>query len=165
MNINDDGGGGDEGHRAAGCSCYFVHVNSAALRGALQPRCSPGERTRQRSESRSVCTVLRSHIRQTSTCLPSPIHPSIHPSVRLSPKAQRRALACLFRSHVATSGVQRRRLRSALRRSGGCHSPLISGGQALLLDLLLSRSPAAVPRLFTVIMEAAAAQDEETGNK
>ena len=99
--------------------------------------------------------------RHTSTC--SSVHPSvlssIHSSIRpFTPthrQAQRRPLACLFRSHVTFSGEpERRRLRSVLRPGGGSHSPLLPGGPALSLGLVLSRCPAAVPRFLSVIMDA-----------
>ncbi|MED6283949.1 hypothetical protein CHARACLAT_014315 [Characodon lateralis] len=76
-------------------------------------------------------------------CIHSSTHPSLPPSLSHR-QARRSPLACLVPAHVAFSGAQRRRLRSALRFAAGSHPPLLRGGP---LGLQSSRCPA-VPSSF-----------------
>ena len=123
-------------------SVHIILSSSRSVQRLCVQLCDRGEASRNGHSSGQRAPSAPSPAIRSSTC--SSAHRSIrHLYIHPSPpffsrrQAQRRPLACLFRSHVASFGAQRRRLRSAHRPDVSCHHSLLRGGAALLLDLLM----------------------------
>lgn len=111
------------------CSFYFVQLQ-VRLRLCVRLRDrAEASRNGHGSGQRAPSAPALSHHLPVYPIHPSIISPSTHPHPpSLFHRQQRRRggrpLACLFSSHVASSGAQRRRLRSALRPGVGSHPSL-----------------------------------------